>query len=125
MKKEMTCLSCPVGCSLIVEEKKGGGVSVTGNQCPKGEDYALEELRSPKRIVTTTCAIINGEIPRLPVRTDKPLPVQHIQDLLQQLHGLEIPAPIRRGEVLLEKFKDTNINVIASLTVGRGRRTNS
>lgn len=124
MKKEMLCLSCPVGCLLTVTGGTGGELSVSGNQCPKGEEYAREEIRSPSRIVTTTCSIKDGVVPRLPVRTDKPLPLEHIDALLQELHALEIEAPVHRGDRIISNFKATHINVTASLSV-ESRRTHS
>ncbi|HEY9053887.1 MAG TPA: DUF1667 domain-containing protein, partial [Rectinemataceae bacterium] len=54
---EMICITCPLGCHLSIERTSPGEISVTGNRCSRGEAYAREELLSPKRMVTTTCAI--------------------------------------------------------------------
>ena len=39
---ELTCILCPKGCRLRVDEKNG--YAVTGNQCPRGIEYGKTEL---------------------------------------------------------------------------------
>lgn len=125
-KRELICISCPIGCRLEAVRKDDGSLEVTGNQCPKGEDYAGEEVNAPKRIVTTTVAIAapnsrgsEGEAAgkRVPVRTDTPLPVEHIAPLLTELYGMKLPAPVRRGDVVIENVAGTGVKVVASLSV--------
>ena len=43
MKKEMTCISCPVGCRLTVYEKDGK-IIIEGNACKRGEVYGISEM---------------------------------------------------------------------------------
>ena len=38
MKTNVTCISCPLGCQMVVEEKDGK-YTVTGNTCKNGEKY--------------------------------------------------------------------------------------
>ena len=40
MKKEMTCVACPLGCQITVEIENDEVVSVTGNTCKRGDAYA-------------------------------------------------------------------------------------
>ena len=49
---KMICINCPRGCELDVEKSDDGNVSVTGNACPRGEEYGRAELVSPTRMVT-------------------------------------------------------------------------
>ncbi len=55
--RELTCIVCPIGCRLSVEDAADGELQVTGNRCPRGAAYAVEEIRSPKRVVTATCRL--------------------------------------------------------------------
>ncbi len=125
-KRELVCISCPVGCRLEALRKDDGSLEVTGNQCPKGEEYAREEINAPKRIVTTTVALAlpdtggnEGESARkrVPVRTAAPLPVEHIAPLLEELHGMKLNMPVQRGDVVIEDVAETGVKVVASLTV--------
>ena len=68
MKRNLTCIVCPIGCTLEVELIDGKVVSVKGNTCPRGEKYAISECTNPERMVTTTIRCENGKV--LPVKTD-------------------------------------------------------
>ena len=65
-----TCIVCPIGCELsITIDENNEFVSVSGNQCRRGEDYAVNEINNPQRVITTTVAIDSKELRLLPVRT--------------------------------------------------------
>ena len=49
MKRELICISCPIGCHIQAEMTAAGEVEVSGNRCPRGKAYALNELTDPKR----------------------------------------------------------------------------
>ncbi|MCX7949589.1 MAG: DUF1667 domain-containing protein [Treponemataceae bacterium] len=55
--KELTCIVCPQGCHLVIQEDAKGQLLVSGNRCPRGALYAQEELTTPKRLVTATCRL--------------------------------------------------------------------
>ena len=40
MKKTLTCIECPIGCTIEVELQDGNVISVQGNGCPRGRLYA-------------------------------------------------------------------------------------
>jgi CxxC motif-containing protein len=99
---------------LDVELDENEELRVTGNRCPRGFEYAKEEVFSPKRMVTATCRVAGGHFPRLPVRTTEPFPVERIGDLLNNVYALEVEAPVEIGTVLIENACGTGIDVIAS-----------
>lgn len=114
--KEMICIVCPVGCHLQVSVE-GEDVKVSGNRCPRGEEYAREEILAPKRVVTATCSIEDDLHPRLPVKTDAPLPFEKIDDLLKAIYRLALQPPVKVGDVLIENFGGTGVNLVASRSV--------
>ena len=65
--KEMTCITCPNGCHLQIEEKDEK-ILVTGNRCKRGETFAISELTHPMRTICSTVRTTCREIPVLPVR---------------------------------------------------------
>lgn len=115
--RELVCISCPVGCRLEAVRNADGSLEVTGNQCPRGVEYAREEIEAPKRIVTTTVRLGGGDRRRVPVRTDKPLPVERIDALLVELHSLVLDPPVRRGDHIISDVAGTGVVVVASLTL--------
>jgi CxxC motif-containing protein len=115
--RELVCISCPVGCRLEAVRHGDGSLKVTGNQCPRGEEYAREEVEAPKRIVTTTVRLGGGGRRRVPVRTDSPLPVEEIDSLLEDLHSLTLDPPVRLGDVIVSDVAGTGVRVVASLSM--------
>ncbi len=118
--RNLTCIVCPIGCSLAVNEDSSGNLSVTGNRCLRGELYAKEEIRAPKRTVTATCRIDkdSGFVKRIPVKTASPCPREKIHDLLDDIYKLKVALPVKTGDVLIEDWKGEGINVVATRTIG-------
>lgn len=60
---QFNCTTCPSECLLTVEvERDANGAvvevrSVTGNNCPRGDKFAHQELTCPTRVLTTTVAV--------------------------------------------------------------------
>lgn len=111
IKKTMTCIVCPIGCELQVEQK-GDKLIVTGNKCPRGEQYAIEEITAPKRVLTSTIKINNWVHPVIPVRTSKPIPKEKIFAVMNILSNLEVTAPVKLGQVVINNILDTEANII-------------
>ena len=78
-KKILTCIVCPQGCPIEVWEDKGE-IQVTGNTCKRGYEYALEEYKAPKRILTSTIRVKGGVLPVIPVRSNVPIPKEKLFD---------------------------------------------
>jgi CxxC motif-containing protein len=117
---ELTCIICPIGCPLNAGADGSGAVTVTGNRCPRGAAYAAEELRSPKRTVTATCAIAGAGRAgpqRIPVRTRAACPRERIPELLKDIYALSVSLPVRTGDVVIADWKGTGIDVAAARTL--------
>ncbi len=109
---EFLCIRCPKGCRLRVVVE-GDDIAVSGYECLEGKKYGEEEVRNPKRMVTSTVRILGAKYPRLPVRTAEPVPKDRILDVIAALRGVVIRAPVRRGQVILENVAGTGVDVIA------------
>lgn len=114
--RKMVCVVCPVGCKLDVDIC-GQEYNVHGNKCVRGERYAISEITNPVRTVTTTIRVRKAEAVRVPVKTEKPFPKGKVFELMQLIERMEIEAPVKAGEILLENALDTNINLVSSKTV--------
>ncbi|MBN2657637.1 MAG: DUF1667 domain-containing protein [Spirochaetales bacterium] len=116
MTKELICISCPIGCHLEVTQK-GDEITVRNNKCSRGEIYGKEELLAPKRVVTATCPVKSDLMLRIPVKTTEAIPVELINRLLEELYKREVSAPVRRGDIILENFMDSGIDVVSTKTL--------
>jgi CxxC motif-containing protein len=112
MAQTIICLGCPNGCHLECTRKADGAFEVEGAQCDRGEVYAREELTEPKRVVTAVVKTDSGDVPYIPVKTDKPLVRDRIPALLGLLYGQTVALPVRMGDTLLTDFDGTGVNVV-------------
>jgi CxxC motif-containing protein len=111
---ELICITCPMGCTLDVTREGDTIVEVDGATCKRGEDYAEEELTDPRRMVTTTVRVTGGLHPLLPVYTSAPIPKARIFGLLEEIRKVEVEAPVKMGEAVLEDVVGTKVKVLAS-----------
>ena len=109
---ELICITCPRGCHLTVDEERD--YTVTGNACPRGAEYGRNELLHPVRVVTSTVRIQGAALPRLPVKTDRPLPKEKMFACMELLDTITAQAPVRVGQVLAEHICGTEVNIVAT-----------
>ncbi|MFK4785673.1 DUF1667 domain-containing protein [Fusobacterium sp. MFO224] len=109
MKKEMICIVCPMGCHLSINTET---LKVTGNNCPRGEEYAREELTAPKRVITSTVKIKGGIHKRVPVKTDGAIPKDFNFKCMRELDKIELTSPVKVGDIVIEDLLGTGINVV-------------
>ena len=115
MIKEMICVSCPIGCMMTVElNDKNEVVSVKGNTCKRGEQYANDECTNPVRMLTTTIKVSGGTLPVVPVKTSKPIPKGKMFDCMQVINNEVVDAPVKMGDVLICNVCDTGVDIIAT-----------
>lgn len=110
IKKELICIVCPKGCHLKIDEN----LNVTGNSCVRGLKYGVDELTNPTRMVTSTVVILNGEISRLPVVTEKPVPKDKIMEVMEEINKVKIEAPINVKDVIIPDVLGLGINILAT-----------
>lgn len=115
MKKEWTCIICPIGCSLVLEATEEGEiVSVQGNRCPRGTEYAKQEFLRPMRMLTTTMRIRGAMYPRIPVVSSAALPKDDMMLLMEKINHGSCTAPVEVGEVLMKDPLGIGVDVLAS-----------
>lgn len=116
---EKTCIVCPVGCHLKIEEDKNAqqGYIVTGNNCPRGEKYAIKEMIAPERVVTSTVKINGVTNLVLPVKTTDGIPKEKVLDFMKNINSVAIDLPINRGDIIIENIYDTGVNLVATKSI--------
>lgn len=119
MKKNLTCIVCPIGCQLEVTVDDNGKVTdIAGNTCKRGHDYAMTEFTDPRRTLTTTVRLSGSESDAfLPVRTSSPIPKPKLFEAMEKVNALEAVAPVKVGDVICANFIEAGINLIACKSV--------
>ncbi len=108
--KELICIMCPVGCHLQIDEM----LNVTGNKCKRGILYASDEIKAPKRLLTTTVKTVSKVDPRLPVKSEKPIPKDLIFEAMENLNRIIIKKNVKIGDVIIKDICHSHINIIAT-----------
>ena len=109
------CIGCPLGCRLEVDEDEAGDiVEIRGASCRKGDRYAAQEHTDPRRVLTSTVAIDGAHWPRLPVKTAGEIPRDQVVEAAKALASLQVTAPVRLGEVVLDDLLDSGVAVVAT-----------
>jgi CxxC motif-containing protein len=111
---KIICITCPMGCTLEVTHDGDTITKVDGEECKRGKEYAQAELTDPRRMVTSTAKVKGGLHPLVPVYTAAPIPKPLIFDLLATRRKVELQAPVKEGQVVLENALDTGIDILAS-----------
>ena len=119
MKKEITCIICPIGCRMMVEFEDDTILEIVGFECKKGKKYASEELFNPVRTLTTTIVVKDGEIPLVSVKTDKPIPKDKLFEVMDAVSEIEMCCPVTIGDVLVKNVLGLNADIVATKNVER------
>ena len=112
--KEFTCIRCPVGCQLRVSVENDAVVSVEGNRCKRGVEYAKTEAIRPMRTVTSTVRADGGVRRVVAVKTVGEVPKDRIFDVMAAIRALRVEAPVHIGDVLLRNVCGTGSDIVAA-----------
>ena len=113
MLKEMTCIVCPMGCGLEVELDGNEVISVKGNTCPRGIQYAKTECSNPMRMVTTTVLCENGKL--LPVKTAGPVKKEDVFKVMEAVNNCTAHLPIKIKDVIIDNVCGTQIIAVQNM----------
>jgi CxxC motif-containing protein len=119
MKKKMICIGCPLGCYLSVDYIGTTIRNVNENRCKVGLEYAEKEISNPERTLTTTVKVKHGHLPLVSVRTNKPIPKSRIFDAMNLLAKVEVEAPIKIGEPIIQNIFNTGVNIVATKNISK------
>lgn len=112
--KEFICIVCPRGCHIKVD-----GESITGYTCKRGLEYVKQESVAPKRTVTSTVKVKNGDFRVVSCRTTEPIDKNKMFDLMNIINKIEVEAPVKVGDVLLDNIFGTSAKLIATKEIKR------
>ncbi len=110
--KEITCIVCPVGCRILIQGEK-----ISNYKCKNGLQYAIQEIKNPKRDLTTTLKAIGLSKRRVAVRLDSEIQKDKIFDVLKEIKKIKITKKVKRGEIILENVLNLGANLISQETV--------
>lgn len=111
--KEMVCIVCPRGCHLKVDDD----MNVTGNTCPRGKIYALNELTHPTRMLTTTVRVKNRPHTVVSVKTTDAIDKNRIFEAMELINKLALEAPLHVGDVAIKNIFDSGVDIVVTKNI--------
>ena len=116
MEKHLVCINCPIGCRLTVTMEGDTVSSVSGNTCPRGEEYARQEAVEPLRVLTSLMRVEGSEKP-FSVKTSAPIPKRLLFDCVNEIFSHRACAPIHVGDVIIPNVCGTGCDIISTQEV--------
>ena len=114
---EFVCLQCPKACVLRIElDEKQEIVSLQGEECKRGREFAEGEVKEPMRILTTTVSVSSAdkEHPLLPVKSASPIPKRVIREAMVELADVKVSVPVQIGSTIMENVLGTGVDMVAT-----------
>ncbi|MBQ6264171.1 MAG: DUF1667 domain-containing protein [Clostridia bacterium] len=111
--KEMVCIVCPNGCAMSVEQN-GDAITVTGNKCKRGEEFAIKEMTCPVRTICSTVKTNSSAFPVLPVRVSADIPKDKIFAVMKEINSVTVSAPVKRGDAVIKNVLGSGVDIIAT-----------
>lgn len=108
--RTITCIECPIGCSINVSLDGDKILSINGNSCNRGKTYAENEIICPRRVITSTVKTTNGKM--LAVKTERPVKKSETFLVMEKIKNITT-TPKKIGEVVMENISE-EINLISS-----------
>jgi len=90
-----------------------GSYEVTGNKCKRGYEFVVNEYEAPVRMLTTTVKVAGGLHARLPVVSTLEVPKGQLFECLSYLYRVEVMAPVRAGDIVVENILGTGAAMVA------------
>ena len=110
MSKELTCIVCPRGCRLTIDDN----LNVTGNSCPRGAQYAKDEMTNPKRMITSIVRVKNRENMMVSVKTSQSIPKGKIFEVMAEIEKVSVNAPVHIGDIVIKDVLGTGSDIVAT-----------
>ncbi len=116
-EKKITCIVCPIGCKILVKTD-GKRIAVTeGYRCKKGICYARNEALDPRRMLTTSILVKDGEWPLVSVKSTKPIPKDKLFPVLRQIKKITINAPVLLEQKIIKNILNSGVDIVATKTI--------
>jgi CxxC motif-containing protein len=98
---------------------ENGEYVFSGNQCPRGEKFAISEITFPVRSLTTTVRTAFADMPVLPVRSNGEVPKEKITEIIRELASITITERMNIGAIVLVDILQTGCDIISTRDMGR------
>jgi CxxC motif-containing protein len=115
MVKEIICIQCPLACRVkLTVDDTVNITEIADYQCKVGKEYAEQEYKAPKRVLTATVKTENSDRRLMPVRSNKPVPKEKLGDCMSVLAGIKVSPTQNIGDVVVNDILGTGADIICT-----------
>lgn len=111
--REFTCIICPNGCSLCIDEN----LNVSGNMCLRGKQFAINEVANPKRTITSTVKTTFIDAPVVAVKTNGEVRKEDINKVIKEINKVTINKRMKIGDVVIENVLNSGVDIVISSNI--------
>lgn len=119
MKGQFICVVCPTSCAVNAEWNETELLSIDHFQCKLAWDFIRDEIFDPRRMVTTTVRVDDGDLPLVSVKTDAPVPKGTVFAVMDRLAHVVVKAPVNIGDIVVPDVLGTGSNIVATKKISR------
>ena len=118
-KRELTCIGCPLGCSITVTLENGEIKDVAGYTCKRAHDVARNEGTYASGILTSSVRLTRSATGAAVVccKTAQDIPKGKIFEIVAALRQVTAHVPVKIGDVLLTNAAGTGVDIVATKNV--------
>ena len=113
--KHFTCIVCPKGCHIQVDENG----NISGYTCLRGLNYVKQELVDPRRCLTSTFKVNGSKCSVCPCKSSENLPKDIIKDVIEDIDKITVDAPIKMHQVIIENVRGLGVDIIATREIAK------
>lgn len=92
-----------------MRKQRNGKCTVSGNACPKGEQYGIDECTAPTRTVTSIVRVSNREDTMVSVKTSKAVAKDKVFDVMEKIRKVSVQAPVEIGDIIISDLYGADI----------------
>lgn len=112
--EELICIVCPNSCHLKVTFDENNKMSVSGNKCPRGEKFAIQEFTDPKRTFSTTVKTNFPQCPVVSVKLSGDIRKDMIFKMMDEINKIVLTKPYKCGDVVSKNILDQQVDIIVT-----------
>ena len=111
--KEFVCIVCPRGCNLKVDDEG----NISGYTCLRGKNYAIQELKDPRRSITSSIRVTNRKDTLVSVKTSGDIPKDKIFDVMKEINQMSVEAPTQIGQIVKKDVLHLGVDIIVTKVI--------
>jgi len=96
-----------------------GNLAIQGSVCKLGDEWTKQEVENPMRTISSSIPVENGDWLMVSVRTDRPIPLGKIFDVMGEIRKKTLAAPVTLGDVIIANPAGTDTDIIATRDVAK------